>query len=104
MTAAHVTGAQSPRHRRARRGHHRLLWLPLVVFAGVASMAFIYVVYVLWPRWAGPPSDVIPHVFERFYRADPARSATEGVGLGLSLAKWIVDRHSGVIEASSGLP
>ena len=55
MTAAHVTGARSPRHRRARRGHHRLLWLPLVVFAAVASMAFIYVVYVLWPRWPGPP-------------------------------------------------
>jgi len=55
MTAAHVTGARSPRHRGARRGHHRLLWLPLVVFAAVASMAFIYVVYVLWPRWPGPP-------------------------------------------------
>ena len=55
MTAAHVTGAPNPRHRRARRGHHRLLWLPLVVFAAVASMAFIYVVYVLWPRWPGPP-------------------------------------------------
>src|SRR3954447_23090951 len=55
MTAAHVTGARNPRHRRARRGHHRLLWLPLVVFAAVASMAFIYVVYVLWPRWPGPP-------------------------------------------------
>ena len=46
MTAAHVTGARNPRHRRPRHGHHRLLWLPLVVFAAVASMAFIYVVYV----------------------------------------------------------
>ena len=55
MTAAHVTGARSPRHRRARRGRHRLLWLPLIVFAAVASMAFIYVVYVLWPRWPGLP-------------------------------------------------
>src|SRR6185295_2037290 len=42
----------------------------------------------------GMPADVVPHVFERFYRADPARSATEGVGLGLSLVKWIVDRHN----------
>src|SRR3954451_21262018 len=55
MTAAHVTGARSPRHRRARHGHHRLLWLALVVFAAVASMASSSVVYVLWPRWPGPP-------------------------------------------------
>jgi hypothetical protein len=55
MTAAHATGTRSPRSPRHGRGHHRLLWLPLVVFAAVASMAFIYVVYVLWPRWPGPP-------------------------------------------------
>jgi heavy metal sensor kinase len=52
----------------------------------------------------GMPTDVVPHVFERFYRADPARSATEGVGLGLSLVKWIVDRHNGTIEATGGAP
>ena len=51
----------------------------------------------------GMPPDVLPHVFERFYRADPARSSSErGVGLGLSLVKWIVDRHEGTIEALSG--
>jgi heavy metal sensor kinase len=52
----------------------------------------------------GMPADVVPHVFERFYRADPSRSSTEGVGLGLSLAKWIADRHNGVIEATGGTP
>jgi heavy metal sensor kinase len=50
----------------------------------------------------GMPADVLPHVFERFYRADPARSSSErGVGLGLSLVKWIVDRHEGTVEATS---
>ena len=45
---------------------------------------------------------VKPHIFERFFRADPSRSrGIEGVGLGLSLAKWIVDRHHGRIEVDS---
>jgi heavy metal sensor kinase len=50
----------------------------------------------------GMPPDVLSHVFERFYRADPARSSSaRGAGLGLSLVKWIVERHDGVVQASS---
>jgi two-component system OmpR family sensor kinase len=50
----------------------------------------------------GITPELMPHIFERFFRADPARSSgVEGVGLGLSLAKWIVDRHSGRIEVDS---
>jgi heavy metal sensor kinase len=50
----------------------------------------------------GMTADVVPHVLERFYRADPARSPSgQGVGLGLSLVKWIVDRHHGTIDIDS---
>jgi heavy metal sensor kinase len=43
-----------------------------------------------------------PHVFERFFRADPARSSsTEGAGLGLSLVQWIVERHRGEVAVDS---
>ncbi|WP_068786687.1 sensor histidine kinase [Paenibacillus phocaensis] len=40
----------------------------------------------------------VPHIFERFYRADPSRGVIQGTGLGLSIAKWIIDEHEGSVE------
>jgi heavy metal sensor kinase len=51
---------------------------------------------------AGIPAAALPYVFDRFFRAEPSRSKNvEGVGLGLALAKWIVEKHRGHIEAQS---
>lgn len=49
----------------------------------------------------GIPEGDIPHIFERFYQVDKARSSEEGVGLGLSIAHWIVKIHEGEIEVDS---
>lgn len=51
---------------------------------------------------AGIPAEILPRVFDRFFRADPAHSAmADGCGLGLSIAQWIVSAHDGKIQIVS---
>jgi signal transduction histidine kinase len=51
----------------------------------------------------GIPAEDLPHIFERFYRAEKSRTRgkTTSFGLGLSIANWIVERHGGRIEVKS---
>ncbi|WP_328352070.1 HAMP domain-containing histidine kinase [Streptomyces sp. NBC_00445] len=62
------------------------------------------------PGWAvievldsgpGIPADVLPHVFDRFYKSDTARTRTEGSGLGLSITAENVHLHGGTIRAAN---
>jgi OmpR-family two-component system manganese-sensing sensor histidine kinase len=53
----------------------------------------------------GIPESAVPHIFDRFYRVDPARKhdrdAAAGSGLGLAIAKAIVENHHGQIQVES---
>src|SRR5437016_4211831 len=49
----------------------------------------------------GIPAEQLPHVFERFYRGDPARREADGAGLGLAIARWIADVHGARIDVGS---
>ncbi len=53
----------------------------------------------------GVAPEHLPHIFERFYRADPARGRTEGnsSGLGLSIVEWVVRAHGGTVSVESQL-
>jgi signal transduction histidine kinase len=58
----------------------------------------------LWVRdtGVGIAREHLPHVFDRFYRADKTRSRVEGgAGLGLSICRWIAEAHGGTMSVES---
>jgi len=50
----------------------------------------------------GIAAEHIPHLFDRFYRVNPARERSKGgVGLGLAICRWIAEAHGGSIRIDS---
>jgi heavy metal sensor kinase len=49
----------------------------------------------------GIPEELLPHIFDRFVRADPSRGEVNGTGLGLAIAKWIAGAHRAKLSVQS---
>jgi signal transduction histidine kinase len=61
------------------------------------------VIIVVEDSGPGIPAEHVPHVFDRFYRVDPARNAQSGgSGLGLSIVRAVVEQHGGRVSAANG--
>jgi signal transduction histidine kinase len=90
---------------------HRLLWVLVDNAAKYTPVpGTIKVTLAAGPRKAtltvedngmGISAADLPHIFGRFYRADPSRSQVEGSGLGLSIATWIASVHQASLSADS---
>ncbi len=61
-----------------------------------------FAVVTVADRGADIPADKLPHIFDRFYRADEARTDGDSFGLGLPIAKAIIDAHRGTLRCESG--
>ncbi|WP_276356904.1 sensor histidine kinase [Cohnella caldifontis] len=71
------------------------IWVRLNAEPGICRI-------VVQDNGQGISPEALPHIFDRFYRADPARNSdTGGSGLGLAIARHIVEEHGGAISAAS---
>ena len=61
------------------------------------------VVITVTDTGAGISAEHLPHIFDRFYRSDQARTGGTGTGLGLAIGKWIAEKHGGTIAVASEL-
>ena len=59
------------------------------------------IVTIVSDRGPGIPQEMLPHLFERFYRTTQARERKEGLGLGLYITKGLVEAHGGRIWVES---
>ncbi len=59
------------------------------------------VVFTVCDTGSGIQPEHLPYVFDRFYKADTARSGAGGTGLGLSIVKAIAERHGGTVAVTS---
>jgi len=74
----------------------------IAVRAAASSRRAGYVEISVSDTGIGIPEEALPHIFDRFYRAEESRARKSGgTGLGLAIAKWIVDTHRGTVEVVS---
>ena len=75
--------------------HHAPTGSPVLVDARLADGSCCELTVV--DRGPGVPANEAARIFERFYRSDRSRSEPGGAGLGLAIARWVVDLHDGAI-------
>jgi two-component system sensor histidine kinase MtrB len=75
---------------------------PVVVVGGVRPEGpSTWLEVTVTDNGPGLPAEALPHVFERFYKADTARTRSEGSGLGLAIASEDVRLHGGTLQAAN---